>query len=74
MQFQASLLAVNNRVDFSAQKKGRIVAMFDFLELRWIFSLKAVSDLNWKKSCLTKNEKGFWPANCVFVHLRQFLV
>ena len=32
----------------SSVKKGRMKAMFHFIELRWIYSLKCVSDLNWK--------------------------
>ena len=36
------------------------VSMFDFLELRWIFSLKAVSVLNWKTFL---KKKCFWITN-----------
>ena len=41
--------SVNNRVVFSAPKKGQMVAMFAFFKLSWIFRLKAVVVLNWKK-------------------------
>ena len=42
------------------------------LELRWIYSLKSVSDLNWKNIAEPKTENSFWPANFVFVQLRHF--
>ena len=42
------------------------------LELRWIYSLKSVSDLNCKNIAEAKTENSFWPANFVFVQLRYF--
>ena len=36
-----------------------MVAIFEFLELRWIFILKAVSDLDWKNVIRPKLENGF---------------
>ena len=46
----------------SPHKKGQMVAMFDFLELSLILSLKAVSVLNWKNVAGSKNRLSskFW--------------
>ena len=39
---------------------------------RWNYSLKSVSDLNWKNVVRSKTENSFWPANFVFVQLIHF--
>ena len=41
------------------------------LELRWIFSLKAVSDLNWKSVARPTTGNSCWPTKFGFVQLRQ---
>ena len=43
----------------SSVKKGRMKAMFHFIELRWIYSLKCVSDLNWKNIAGPKTANSF---------------
>jgi hypothetical protein len=40
------------------QRRGMVVS-FEFLELGWIFSLKAVSDLIWKNITRPKMENSF---------------
>ena len=42
------------------------------LELRWIFSWKAVSDLNSKNVARPTTQNSVWPANFGFEQLRQF--
>jgi hypothetical protein len=50
----------------------RIMTMFNLLKLRWIFCLKTVSDLNWKNVARPKTANSFWPADFVFLQLKQF--
>ena len=49
-----------------------MMAMFDFIITEMDFSLKFVSDLNWKNIAGLKTENSFWPANFVFFQLKQF--
>ena len=58
----------------SAPKKGRMVAMSDFLELRWILDMKVVSVLNWKNIAQPKKRKMVSDQQILSVQLRQFLV
>jgi len=44
---------------FLVQQRRGMVAIFEFLELVWIFSLKALSDLNWKNITRPKMENVF---------------
>ena len=65
----------NYQAYFYASKEGQMVAMFAFLKLSWIFRLKAVVVLNWKKVARQKqicvgSDYNFF----VFWQLRLFFI
>ena len=44
-------------------RRGGWKQCLTFLELRWIYSMKSVSDLIWKNVARPKTANSFWPAN-----------
>ena len=59
---------------FHASKMEDGVAMFDFFKLRWIFSLKAISVLNWRDVARSKKRTSFLTFKFCFWQPRWFLV